>query len=85
MTIALSIALPRFLVPPSSASLFMSIVKQKSFERFIRLAPLRFYGTPGGRGYEFLSECQDRLSNLAILESHGVGYTSYQFSRLTEE
>nr|WMB96601.1 hypothetical protein [Solanum melongena]WMB96805.1 hypothetical protein [Solanum melongena]WMB97027.1 hypothetical protein [Solanum aethiopicum] len=37
--IALSIALPRFLVPPSSASPAMSTAEQKSFEWFVRLAP----------------------------------------------
>lgn len=73
------------MVPPFFTSLAMSIAEQKSFKRFVRLAPPIFDGTLGDMAYDFLSECQDRFCNLAILESHGVAYTSYQFTGLAKE
>ncbi|KAG5605980.1 hypothetical protein H5410_027472 [Solanum commersonii] len=39
----------------------MSVVQQKSFERFVRLAPLRFDGTHGEKAYDFLTECLSAL------------------------
>lgn len=54
----LAISLPRFMVPPSTVSLAMPTIEQKSSERFVQLAPLKFDGTPGDRAYGFLSECQ---------------------------
>lgn len=63
----------------------MSIDEHKSFEQFVCLAPSRFGGTPGHRAYDFLSKCQDQLCNLAIIESHRVAYTSYQFTGLGKE
>lgn len=63
----------------------MSTAEQKSFEQFVRLAPPRFDGNPGDRDYDFLSECQYWLCNLAILETHGFAYISYQFIGLAKE
>lgn len=39
LVIAPSIAPPLFMVPPASSSPAMSTAEQKSFERFVRLAP----------------------------------------------
>ena len=77
-----SIAPPRFSAPPVSANAAMSLFEQKSFERFVRLAPPRFDGISRYGAYDFLTECQDRLFNLGILEVHRVAYTSYQFTSM---
>lgn len=54
LSIAPSIAPPLFIVITSSASPVMSTAKQKSFERFVHLSPLRFDGTPSDRTYDCL-------------------------------
>lgn len=77
-----SIAPLRFSTTPVSA---MSLSEQKNFERFVILAPPKFNGTAGYGAYDFLTECQDRLFNLGILEAHGVAYTSYQFACMAKK
>ncbi|KAG5594900.1 hypothetical protein H5410_036132 [Solanum commersonii] len=45
----------------------MYVDEHKSFERFVRLAPLRFDGTTGEKAYDFLTECQDKtIGSLSI-------------------
>ncbi|KAK4706559.1 hypothetical protein R3W88_033879 [Solanum pinnatisectum] len=56
----LSLARPRFAVPPIYTSVVMSI------------GTLRFDDTTRDKGYDFLTECHDRLFNLGILEAHGM-------------
>lgn len=63
----------------------MSTTKQKSLEGFIWLAPPRFDGTHRDRAHDFLLKVLGWLCNLAILESHGFSYTSYQFTCLDKE
>ncbi|KAH0688993.1 hypothetical protein KY289_016351 [Solanum tuberosum] len=36
------------------------------------IGTLRFDDTTGDKAYDFLTECQDRLFNLGILEAHGM-------------
>ncbi|KAH0773387.1 hypothetical protein KY290_010524 [Solanum tuberosum] len=43
-----SLALPRFAAPLVSSSVVMYVAEQKSFERFVRLAPSKFDDTTGG-------------------------------------
>lgn len=57
----------------------------KEFPEVFQLAQPLFNDTPCNRAYEFLLECQDHLCNLAILETHGVAITSYQFTSLDKE
>lgn len=63
------------MVPPFFASLAMSIAEHKSFHRFVHLATPRFDSNPDDRAYDFTSEVQGWLSNLALLERHGVACT----------
>lgn len=51
------IAPPRFAAPLVSASATMPVFEQKSFKRFVRLAPPRFDGTAEYSAYNFLTEC----------------------------
>lgn len=44
---------------------------------FITVIPPKFDGTIRDGAYDFLTECQDQLFNLGILEAHGVAYNSY--------
>ncbi|KAK4731686.1 hypothetical protein R3W88_024674 [Solanum pinnatisectum] len=57
------IAPPRFAAPHTYSSAAMYVAEQKSFERFVRLAPHRFDNTTGEKAYDFLTECQDKLFN----------------------
>lgn len=74
-----SIAPTLLMVPLSSISLVVSTVVLNNFDRFVQLDSSHFDGTTEDSSYGFLSECQDQLYNLSILESYGVAYTSYQF------
>ncbi|KAG5606744.1 hypothetical protein H5410_028236, partial [Solanum commersonii] len=64
------------------ASAIMSITEQKSFERFVRFAPLKFDSTPREKAYDSLTKCHNMLFNLGILEAHREQFTGIFLERL---
>lgn len=45
----------------------------------------KFDDAPSDQAYAFISDCQDKLYNMVILETHRVDYTSYLFTGLAKE
>uniref|UniRef100_M1DWP0 Uncharacterized protein n=1 Tax=Solanum tuberosum TaxID=4113 RepID=M1DWP0_SOLTU len=43
-----------------------------AIEQQTKIGTLGFDDTTGDKAYDFLTECQDRLFNLGILEAHGM-------------
>ncbi|KAG5606756.1 hypothetical protein H5410_028248 [Solanum commersonii] len=73
---------PRFAALVIFASAMMSITEQKSFERFVRFAPLKFDSTPREKAYDSLTKCHNMLFNLGILEAHREQFTGIFLERL---
>ncbi|XP_075074351.1 uncharacterized protein LOC142161959 [Nicotiana tabacum] len=55
--------------------------EQRRLERFSRLSPPTFSGAQGEDAQGFLDKCRHMLWTTGILETSGVSFTTFQFSR----
>lgn len=52
--------------------------EQKRFNLFKKMGPPCYDGYPLAVAHDFLDGCQDILRNLALLESNGAAFTTFQ-------
>lgn len=55
----------------------MSTEEKQMLGKILRWALPRFFGGPSEDAYELLISCEERVSNLGLLEICGVYYTTF--------
>ena len=56
----------------------MSADELKRLDKFTKLRPPHFSGTPSEDAQGFLNHCDEILRNLGLVESNGVDFTAFQ-------